>query len=326
MPNDKQAIIKLIERETTAFLSRDFETWADCWVYDEGIRRLGALMGGVMDYVEGWASGHDVIKEVFEKFPKPNPTAAQSMRRTNFSIRISGEMAWASYDQYGLKSDDPAVTVGLSHQIRILEKTNGQWRISMAGHGDTTLEYFDFPVIRIDTACRIEWMNDVAKRELGDHPALTRSGAFLRGRYGADDKRLRKAVKRFSALTVIERRPSIRHPRGRMADPIILGGDSADGQHIVWVTARDGMLLVTFRDTDNERSRLEEAAELYELSPTQLRVAALMLSGQALPKIAKQLGISNSTAKTHLTRIFDKTGSRSQPSLVAKMLGTTAPN
>jgi len=325
MNDEKRAILDLIALETTTFLCRDFDAWADCWVHDPGVRRLGALMGGVMDYHEGWATGSDAIRHIFTKFPTPNPDAARSMRRSNVSIRMSDAMAWASFDQYGEVSDDPLVTVGLSHQIRILEKQAARWKISMAGHGDTGLGYFDFPVVRIDEACRIEWMNEAAHGELDIHPALSKSGIYLRGRYRADDKRLRETVKEVAGLTVMDRRPSLRRPRGRKADPVVLTGPAADGQHIVWVSAQDGMLLVTFRDMNNAQARLKEATDLYRLSPAQVRVCELVLEGRNLQHIAEKLGISASTAKTHLSRVFDKTSARNQPALVSKLLGVSPP-
>ncbi len=326
MTEDKKAILELIERETEMFLCRDFDAWTECWVQDDGVRRLAALTGGVMDYQEGWATGSDAIRHIFKKFPVPNPDAARSMRRSNFSVRILDEMAWASFDQYGEKSDDPLVTVGLSHEIRIFEKHDAQWKISMVAHANTGLEYFDYPVVRIDDACRIEWMNDAARGELVTHSALIKSGAYLRGRYGSDDKKLRDAVQEVSHLTVMDRRPSLQQPRGRIADPIVLTGGSADGQHVVWVSAYNGILLVTFRDGNNERARLKEAAELYQLSPAQMRVAELVLEGRNLQQIAEALDVAVSTTKTHLSRIFDKTGARTQSALVSKLLGASPPS
>ena len=325
MEDDEQAILDLIERETRTFLCRDFEAWADCWVQDEGVRRIGACMGGIMDYHEGWAASAELISQIMRQNPEPNPDAAAAMRRANVSVRIRGDMAAVSYDQYGARSDDPLVTVGLSHQIRIVEKDDTGWRIAMMAFGDTTLEYCDYPLIRIDENARIDWINDVGRDELQNHPALIRSGTCLRGRYPADDKRLQAAIKNVAGLTIMDRRPSIAQPRGRFADPVILTGEAADGQHIVWISIRDGMLLVSFRDSRNERARLEQAAEVFDLSPTQVRVSGLILEGCDLPQIAGRLSISPNTAKTHLTRIFDKTGARSQPALVSRLLGVRPP-
>ena len=195
----------------------------------------------------------------------------------------------------------------------------------MAGHGDTSLEYFDFPAIRLDKRCRIEWMNDAAQAELATHPALTKSGVYLRGRYGDDDKALRATVLEVSGRSVMERRPSLQNPQGRLADPVILTGGTANEQHIVWVSARDGMLLISFRDRKNESARLRDATDLYQLSPAQTRVAELLLEGLSLQDIGDRLGIKESTIKTHLARVFDKTGVRNQPTLVAKLLGIGPP-
>ena len=106
----------------------------------------------------------------------------------------------------------------------------------------------------------------------------------------------------------------------------MLTGGSADSQHIVWVSTYNGTLLVTFRDPNNERKRLKEAAELYQLSPAQVRVAEMVLEGRNLQYVAEGLGVAVSTAKTHLSRIFDKTGARNQAALVSKLLGVSPPS
>lgn len=325
MTKDEAAILEVIETETTAFLCRDFEAWAGCLIHDEGLRRFVSDMGGMMSYHEGWSVESDSVKRIMEKFPTPNPDAAKGYRRTNHSMRIRGGMAWVSFDQYGVRSDDPLVTVGLSHQIRILENTGTGWKIAMLGCGDTGLDYLDFPAIRIDENARVLWMNEVGRQELRDHPALMKSGAFLRGRYRRDDDTLRAVIAEVAALTPMDRRPSLPEPRGRPADPVVLMGADADGQHIIWVSVNDGMLLVTFRDGRNERARLDQAAELFDLSPAQTRLATLVVEGLDLARIAETLSISHSTAKTHLSRIFDKTGVRSQAALVSRLLGIDPP-
>ncbi len=325
MDDDREAILDLIERETTAFLCRDFDAWADCLIHDDGMRRIGALVGGTVAYHEGWEVERDTVREFMERFPDPNPIAARTMRRTNISLRIHGAMAWVSFDQYGERSEDPLVSVGLSHQVRIVENRAGAWKIAMIAFGDTTLEYYDFPVIRIDENARIDWMNDQGRVDLSNHPALTRSGPCLRGRYPSDDRRLQDAIREVAGRGVVDWRATLAHPRGRMADPVVLTGAAADGQHIVWISKQDGMLLVSFRDTASEQARLEQAAELFDLSPAQTRLAGMILEGHDLAEIAARLAISPNTAKTHLTRIFDKTGARSQSALVSRLLGIRPP-
>ena len=68
------------------------------------------------------------------------------------------------------------------------------------------------------------------------------------------------------------------------------------------LSAPDGMLTVTFRDSRNARNRLERAAELFELSPAQVRLAGLILEGFDLPQIADRLAISPNTASSQPSR------------------------
>ena len=72
-------------------------------------------------------------------------------------------------------------------------------------------------------------------------------------------------------------------------------------------------------------ARLSAAAVTFGLSPVQLDVAKLIAEGRSLTQIAEQLGITANTARTHLDRIFDKTGVRTQPALVRMLLTSVSP-
>ncbi len=322
---ERQAIMDIIERECTAYLNRDFIAWEMCILKDDRLRRLGALMGGIMHYVEGFSAQEHMIKEMFARHPMPNPEAAAEFRRSNWSIRIGGELAWVSFDQYGPRSPDPFVTAGLSHQVRVLEKQGSDWKIAMLGHGDTSLEYFDYPVIRIDERLDILWMNDSAKFELPTHPALKKTGARLHSARQNDTERLRAVATEIGQLNIMDYRPSLTRPRGMGMRPVLLEGDESEKEHIVWVSKRDEMLFVRFNDAQATEHQVEDAQALFALSPAQSRLALLVLEGLDMPASASRLGISLNTAKTHLQRLFDKTGTRSQSALVAKLLGIAPP-
>jgi hypothetical protein len=46
------------------------------------------------------------------------------------NLRISGSMAWITFDQYGEDTGDLEMDMpGLSREARILEKQNGEWKI-----------------------------------------------------------------------------------------------------------------------------------------------------------------------------------------------------
>lgn len=54
----------------------------------------------------------------------------------------------------------------------------------------------------------------------------------------------------------------------------------------------------------------------YDLTRAEVRLCEALLAGQSLAEAATGLNVSRNTAKTHLTRVFDKTGVRSQMALL----------
>ena len=64
---------------------------------------------------------------------------------------------------------------------------------------------------------------------------------------------------------------------------------------------------------------------IYGLSPAQQRVAALVAEGLSLAEIATRMAITANTARTHLNRIFEKTGVRTQTALVRVLLSAVTP-
>lgn len=61
----------------------------------------------------------------------------------------------------------------------------------------------------------------------------------------------------------------------------------------------------------------ENISELFKLTPVEARLAALLVSGRSLKDAATHLGIGFGTARNYLIRIFRKTGTGQQGSLVA---------
>jgi DNA-binding CsgD family transcriptional regulator len=57
-------------------------------------------------------------------------------------------------------------------------------------------------------------------------------------------------------------------------------------------------------------------AATYRLTASEIRVLSAVLEGGGVREIGERLGISTATVKTHLNRIFAKTGARRQADLV----------
>ena len=70
---------------------------------------------------------------------------------------------------------------------------------------------------------------------------------------------------------------------------------------------------------------LETLTALYDLTPTEARVMIEIASGKNRAAAALSLGIADSTVKTHLTRVFEKTGTSEQSELAKLVASLTSP-
>ncbi|MFE7797666.1 helix-turn-helix transcriptional regulator [Nocardia sp. NPDC057440] len=85
---------------------------------------------------------------------------------------------------------------------------------------------------------------------------------------------------------------------------------------------RTSAALVVIVDPDQETSGGPKALrQLYGLTGAEARVAVAALRGEGLRAIAEELAVSVNTARTHLQRAFEKTGTHRQAELV-RMLTT----
>jgi DNA-binding CsgD family transcriptional regulator len=69
----------------------------------------------------------------------------------------------------------------------------------------------------------------------------------------------------------------------------------------------------------------EVLARTFELTPTELRVLLSIVEVGGVPETAEALGIAETTVKTHLHRVFSKTGTNRQADLVKLAAGFSNP-
>ena len=66
-------------------------------------------------------------------------------------------------------------------------------------------------------------------------------------------------------------------------------------------------------------------AALYDLTPTEARVALAITTGRNRSEAAADLGMTDNTAKSHLVRVFSKTGTHDQTALARLVNSLGAP-
>ena len=69
----------------------------------------------------------------------------------------------------------------------------------------------------------------------------------------------------------------------------------------------------------------ETIAKTFRLTPTELRVLLAVVEVGGGPEVAEALGIAETTVKTHLGRLYEKTGARRQADLVKLVAGFSSP-
>lgn len=72
-------------------------------------------------------------------------------------------------------------------------------------------------------------------------------------------------------------------------------------------------------------SRAEVIGKAFKLTPAELRVLLALVELGGIPEVAAALGVAGSTVKTHVRRLFDKTGAARQVDLVKIVAGYATP-
>jgi DNA-binding CsgD family transcriptional regulator/PAS domain-containing protein len=90
-------------------------------------------------------------------------------------------------------------------------------------------------------------------------------------------------------------------------------------------TAEATTAVFVRRATMDAPSAPDIIAESYKLTPTELRVLCALVEVGGVPDVAASLGIAETTVKTHLARLFAKTGARRQAELVKLVAGFSMP-
>ncbi len=213
------------------------------------------------------------------------------------------------------------VTPHLIQAIRIQSRLEAIQAGRHAASG--TLERLPLAVIFLDRLCRVVEMNSTARRivEAGDglrleHGVLvafcTRAEVQLqRMIFGAAAVDSGRFLQHGGALSLP--RPEGRRPLSAMVAPTGVTG--------VFPASRSARVVVLIEEPERKPATpLPEFTKDYGLSPAEAGLAARLVGGMSLRQAAVVLGIRDNTARSHLKRVFAKTGARRQSDLVRRVL------
>jgi DNA-binding CsgD family transcriptional regulator len=216
-----------------------------------------------------------------------------------------------------LRTVTPHLIQAIRIQSRLESVQAGRHAVSGA------LERLSLAIIFLDHRCRVVEMNSTARKliETGDGLKLergvlvafdTRAEVQLQQMiFGAAAAGSGRLLLHGGAVSLP--RPEGRHPLSAMIAPTGVTG--------IFPASRSARVVVLIEEPDR-RSALPLAAfaRTYRLSPAEAGLAARLVSGLSLDEAARASGIRNNTARSHLKRIFAKTGARRQADLVRRVL------
>jgi DNA-binding CsgD family transcriptional regulator len=313
---DRAEIMSLVEEEIAGWLRRDLEQWANCWQQNERAQHVNARPSVGARRLVGFNEIKGYFAALMERLPDSR-VRPEDIRLENWRISIGADMAWVTFDQV-IPLDAPSDSApGRHHQMRVLEKVNGTWKIAAIFHIPNRIGYYTCPWVRVDRdATIIEWGAGAAEA-LRDNKALQVVGPRLVGRRGADNQKLRAAL--------IEADERITRRKGRSPVPLVLHDGDNLSIALCWISIADMMIVVLLNDDDLVAQTIAKAGEVYGLSAAQMRVAGAIARGNDLNRTATLLGVQPNTVRTHVRRMFERVGVNSQPSLMRALLSVEAP-
>jgi DNA-binding CsgD family transcriptional regulator len=317
---DRDAIVDVLHRMRIAVWTHDFEAYSSCFVHADYLTRWHASRYVGVFRRLGWT---DIAARVRKSFEDPTlliERYAHETRIENLNLRISGDMAWATFDQIypSIGMDRYYYLGGVSHEARVLEKHNGTWLVAFLGVMHGSVGRYDTPILQVTADGEVTWQSPAAAAALeADDDLVIRNGR-VRFRDAKADKKLQAALAWAAA-----RDTGLLPQRGTL--PLVIEAGEGLPAKVYWVFAEGGQIIVSLHVPGIDAERLEVAAAIFGLSPAQKQVAGLVVEGLSHRDIAERMAISANTVRTHVNRIFEKTGVRTQPALVRVLLSSAPP-
>lgn len=315
---DKAAIQAVIQADVRSYLDKDINAWSRCFLQEERLVSIMHSNGGLLES-RGFESFRAKIERAMVENPDPIPA---EFEQRNMEINLHGDMAWATYEEViHSTTGDPMEPPSLTKEVRVLERVDGRWVIAFHGMFEPHHSDVRGPLIEVDNDGRVLWQNAPARDRLRSFPALTISAGKLRATRPSWDQTLRDTIGNAARLRNYPE--YFRNFRGSDRDatfPAVLGEDEEGGVLVCLISVVDFRVYVSFDDAEALDRRLAMAGLIYGLSETQLRLAREIINGQNMPAAGRAMEISTATARTHLSRMFEKTGVHSQPALVRLLL------
>ncbi|MBL8292453.1 MAG: PAS domain-containing protein [Bryobacterales bacterium] len=176
-------------------------------------------------------------------------------------------------------------------------------------------------LLLLDGKGRILRANQAAQRLLDacDGLEVIRDGSISAGAQTGDLRRIVAAALNTGGKTWMEPEILRIHRRAHEYPLTVLAGPLRSGGSVFGIRRAAVLLFIIDPESKLPLRSLQRA---FGLTKAEAVLAKLLISGETLEAAADAMRIQRTTAKTHLVRLFDKTGTRRQAALVSILLRT----
>jgi len=301
----QREVLAVLEAEHRAFWFKDWDGYAAAHAHAPHVLRWAFTRHGGLTLRRGWSEIGPRARAEMAGLPRPLSEFVEDVAIDNLTIRVAGDMAWASFRRtyrlspvFGASGPN-----GPIDELRILERSEGAWRIVVVALLDPGLG--GEPIVQVSADGRIVWVSEDAQRLLTPGDAFVVRAGRLRCRDGRADIRLQAAIRRAHA-----------RDRGLMSirTSVPIAYAAAEAMQLCWVTGESGMVAVTLQDRRPSALRIAAAVEVFAI-----------VEGRSAMEFARERGMRPATARTHLRRIFAKVGVATQTGLVRVLVSIQPP-
>lgn len=265
--------------------------WERCPYYNEIVRPMNGFYGLVTGHME---------------YPSDPFTLAVCRRQR------AGDFDAARIELLRTLIPHIATTVELHLRLRASER-NGDNFIRL-------LDRLDTGVILADAAARPVFANARARCIAGDADGLLLHEDGLAGATPPATLRLREAIAACCGSEVQRQRIRLERPSQR--PPLLLSLLPLSRMDVAVPGSRTPRIAIFITEPDLPAGVNRVAlAEVYRLTDRETEIGLLLAEGLNVETIAARLHVGRGTVRSHLARLFDKTGARSQTALVALVRG-----
>jgi len=214
------------------------------------------------------------------------------------------------------------------HLVRAVALQRRLYQLSFANENAlTALDSLQQGFLLVDGEARPLFVNREAQALIDAQDGIRLDGGALFASDDDDGRALRGIIASCAAEAgsatgsggeVTLRRASGRRPLEILAMP---ARQETAVAAMSWTIARRPAAIVLVSDPDKEiRAHIESLRERFGLTPAEAILALEIVKGDGRQATADRLGISVGTARTHLSKIFNKTGATRQAELVRLLL------